>query len=385
MSYYFKVLFLLIIIQGGFATAQAQYNNLFDEALDLIQDNFYDQDLFTKNIDTQLIQHCKNLKSTDEYTSTHLQIECILAELNDPHTRIINKQKTQTRNKIINKKGLQGFGLILSPIHPRIIQRIVPNSSADKAGLKANDQLTSINNIPVEYFDHDEIIKLIETPSDITAVKLNIKRGEYYFFDATLRSTITETHHVKTQILKNNILYLKLNSFLAKDLTQQVINILNNKTVQETNGIIIDLKHNTGGLLINGIKVAGLFLPEQKIVSIIKDNQNNNIKVKTTKDGLYLDKPVVLLIDKYSASSSEILIAALKENNRALIIGEPSYGKGSIQKIFNLSDGSSLNVTVRKFYTPLGEEINLNSIEPDYYIDDLLPQIKASMKYILKN
>ena len=208
--------------------------------------------------------------------------------------------------------------------------------------------------------DLSSVATLIRGPID-SKVKLKIKRGNSYLIKYIKREEI-EIKSVESRIDKNNIGYIKIKSFIGSNTASDFVKAL--KDTSKTDGLIIDLRGNTGGLLSNAVVVANLFINNGKIVSIVSRNgKKNDISAKT--DFPIITKPTVVLVDETSASASEILSGALKDNHKAILVGSKTYGKGLVQQIIPLENSTGLNITIAKYLTPNGSDINKKGIEPD--------------------
>ena len=219
------------------------------------------------------------------------------------------------------------------------------------------------------------------------SVTLEILRGKNKLTAVIPREEI-KIKNIKAEVLDQNIGYIQISSFISSDLSTEFIEALT-KT-EKCPGLIIDLRGNAGGLMPNAIFIADMFLPEGHIVSIVdRNHQKSDIDAQTKPYAI--TKPVVLLIDEASASASEILSGALKDNKKAILVGKRTYGKGMIQKIYPLPNATGMNLTIAKYLTPKGYDINKSGIAPDYevdytesdFINDKDPQLDAA-KDVLK-
>lgn len=190
--------------------------------------------------------------------------------------------------------------------------------------------------------------------------KFSIKRG------------VVKIRSAKYTDLGDGYAYVKLTSFIENtydDLKKQLEE--HKKKHKEIKGLLIDLRKNPGGLLTQATKISDLFLSEGVIVSTIGRNEKEKEVVYAKKSGTIESFPLVIIIDEYSASASEILAGALQDNKRALIMGKRSFGKGSVQSVVKLGDGSGLKLTVARYYTPSGVSIQAEGIHPDVELEDL--------------
>ena len=196
-----------------------------------------------------------------------------------------------------------------------------------------------------------------------TQVKLELIRNKQKITKIVTRKSI-KIESVKSSI-KNDIGYIQISSFIGSSTTTEFLSALD-KT-KDAKGLLIDLRGNTGGLLANAIFVANAFLDNGTIVNIVARNgQVEDIKAQSSL--LHIDKPVVLLVDGASASASEILSGALKDHHKAIIVGTKTFGKGMVQRIIPLPNSTGLNLTIAKYLTPNGSDINKKGIVPDYVV-----------------
>ena len=179
---------------------------------------------------------------------------------------------------------------------------------------------------------------------------------------------------VKSSVLDRNIAYIQITSFIGSTTPNEFLEAL--EKTKNADGLIIDLRGNTGGLLPNAIFIANLFIPEGNLVSIVgRNGYKYDINAQDTEFGV--DKPTVVLVDGNSASASEILSGALKDYKKAKLIGTKTYGKGMVQKIIPMPNETGLNLTIAKYLTPKGTDINKKGINPDIRVDFSIKDVKA--------
>lgn len=242
-----------------------------------------------------------------------------------------------------------------------IVSAPIKDSPAEKVGIKTEDIIVEVDGENVLGVDSTLIANKIKGNAG-TTVHLKIARGtEYLEFDIT-REEI-KIYHVESEIKNGNIGYISLYTFdtgSAEEL-QKAIKDLESKGAKK---FILDLRYNGGGLVDEALKIANLFIPKGKDLLITVDSQGNRVVTKTENDNI-TNAELVVLVNEYSASASEILSGALKDNGRAKIVGTKTFGKGVIQNVFSLFDGSVLKLTVAEYFTPNETKINKEGIVPD--------------------
>jgi len=261
---------------------------------------------------------------------------------------------------------------------------------ADNAGLKAKDIITQIDGKSTTTMAIDNAVNLIRGPAG-TQVKLGIVRNSSQQLNLVITRDNIKVPSVNSKILDNNVGYIQITQFTddTTDLAQKAALQFKKAGVR---GIILDLRDDPGGLLDAAVNVSSLWLPANKTVLQVKEN---NVVVNTytsTGNDLLQGIPTVVLINGGSASASEITAGALHDNNAATLIGEKSFGKGSVQQIINLGDGSELKLTIEHWFTPNGKSISKTGIQPDRTIvlttdnakNNQDPQKDAALRYLLK-
>jgi carboxyl-terminal processing protease len=296
-------------------------------------------------------------------------ISGMVKSLEDPYTIFLNPEETKKFMEDI-KGVFEGVGMEIG-IKKGQLQVITPleGTPAQKAGLRPGDKILKINNTLTADLTIDEAVNLIRGPKG-TKVKLTIYREEWeQSKEIEIERTIIEVPSLKLEFKEDNIAYLKLYQFSEKasfDFTKAAIEIINSPAQK----IILDLRNNPGGYLEVAQEIAGWFLEKGRIVVIEDFGEGKDKKeYKARGPALLLSYPIVVLINQGSASGSEILAGALRDNRGILLIGEKSFGKGSVQELERLSGGSSLKITVAKWLTPKGELITDKGLEPDVKVE----------------
>ena len=264
-----------------------------------------------------------------------------------------------------------GLGIEVS-MEAGVVKVITPldDTPASRAGLKAGDYIVKINDTQVQGKTLTEAVEIMRGPvgSDI---ELTVRRrGVKKALTFTLTREIIEIQSVKSDLLDKNIGYLRLTSF-NENSAQQIkkrINDLNNE--KKLKGFILDLRNNPGGLLSQAIKITDYFLDNGEIVSTKSRKASENRKWFARDGDLTGGKPLIVLINYGSASASEIVAGALKDHKRAIILGENSYGKGSVQSIITLRNEGAIRLTIAKYYLPSGTSISEVGVTPDIEINE---------------
>jgi carboxyl-terminal processing protease len=246
----------------------------------------------------------------------------------------------------------------------------IDDTPASKAGLKAGDYIVKINNIQVQGKSLTEAVDLMRGPVG-SGIELTIRRrGVKKALTFNIIREIIEVQSVKSDLLDNSIGYIRLTSFNDNS-SQQIkkqIDIL--KKNEDLNAFILDLRNNPGGLLSQAIKISDFFLESGEIVSTKSRKKSENRKWFAKKGDVTNGKTLLVLINYGSASASEIVAGALKDHKRAIILGERSYGKGSVQSIIRLKNEGAIRLTVAKYYLPSGKSISEVGVRPDIEVDE---------------
>ena len=315
-------------------------------------------------------------KINEEYVEDINQSESMDAAINgllqslDPYSAYLSPENfDEMQTETSGEFG--GLGIEVS-MEAGVVKVITPldDTPASRAGLKAGDYIVKINDTQVQGKTLTEAVEIMRGPvgSDI---ELTVRRrGVKKALTFTLTREIIEIQSVKSDLLDKNIGYLRLTSF-NENSAQQIkkrINDLNNE--KKLKGFILDLRNNPGGLLSQAIKITDYFLDNGEIVSTKSRKASENRKWFARDGDLTGGKPLIVLINYGSASASEIVAGALKDHKRAVILGENSYGKGSVQSIIPLRNEGAIRLTIAKYYLPSGTSISEVGVTPDIEINE---------------
>lgn len=298
-------------------------------------------------------------------------IKGMLKEL-DPHTNfmppeIMKDFESETSGEFgglgIEISVQNGVLTIISPIE---------DTPAWEAGIKAGDKVVAVNGSSTKGLTLVEASQLMKGKRGTKITLTVVREGEEAPKDIAITRGSVKIRSVKPTDMGDGFMYVKVTSFIentGKDLEKILGDA--DKKYSGLKGLIIDLRRNPGGLLDQAIRVSDLFLPTGKIVSTIGRDKSKEDVVEASKKAKYTNFPLIILMNQYSASASEIVAGALQDNKRAIIMGEKSFGKGSVQSVIKLGDGSGLKLTVARYFTPSGKSIQAEGITPDIEVEEV--------------
>lgn len=347
---------LLEVEQKSVNTTQVSPQKLFEHTWQLVKNEYYDPN-FNRQYWVRWKNHYRGkIKTADD---AKVAIETMLASLDDPYSRYLTKEEFAEQNISITSK-ISGIGVnIVNDAGKTRIISIIDNTPAQFADLKVNDIIVAIDNKKTSGLSLAEVSNLVKGPIN-TFVSIDVLRNNEIIKKKIIRKEIT-IKTVKSSIDKN-IGYIQIASFISSSTPNEFLEALEN--TNKTDGLIIDLRGNTGGLLPNAIFVSNLFIKKGKIVSIVGRN-GYHYDVMAQDTNVNIDKPVILLVDGASASASEIFSGAMKDYDKAKLVGTKTYGKGMVQKIIPMPNETGINLTIAKYLTPKGKDINKLGINPD--------------------
>ena len=362
------MLIIIVIITTSLITAFATYQYLRNNVLAIRKGNNtsfegleYTLSQFRTELENKYIGEINDEELIDGALKGYVNA------LGDPYTTYYTKEEMKEIMEETNGNFV-GIGIYMTEnIKENVIMVIKPieNSPAEKAGILPGDIITKIND--VEYTGD----KLEEASNKIrgeegTKVKLEIYRnGETKEFEITRKKVVIS--HITTKVLEDNIGYIAISDFDG-DCANEFKTKYKELEKKGITKLIIDIRNNGGGIVDKSLEIANTMIEKGSTLLITKDKKNNEDITKATENPI-INMPVVVLTNEYSASASEILAGALKDNNKATLVGTKTYGKSIIQELNKLSDGSGLKVTVSEYYTPNHTAINKIGITPDVEVE----------------
>ena len=338
-----------------------------DEVWQIVNSEFVDREF------NQIDWHNKRQELLDRDYSDRAEayqaIRQSLKDLGDPYTRFLEPNEFEDLTSQTAGE-LSGIGIVLAideQTSNLVVVEPLANSPAAEVGLKAGDRILRINDKPTSLMSLEQASAEIKGEVG-TEVSLHIARQGQETFDVTITRAQIELPSVEYNVQEEDGLkvgYIKLDEF-SSHAAEQMKKAIEDLSKEQVSGFVLDLRSNPGGLLFSSVEIARMWLEKGAIVST-KDRKGGDQKFSA--NGTALTKlPLAVLVDQYSASASEILAGALKENKRATVIGTRTYGKGTVQSVHSLSDGSGLAVTIAQYYPPSGIDINQTGITPDIQV-----------------
>jgi len=299
----------------------------------------------------------------------------------DPHSTYLDKEM-YSQMQVDTRGEFGGLGIEIASAEGGIrVVSPIEDTPAFRAGIKAGDLILKIDDQLARDLTLMESVKLMRGKPG-TSVKLTIFReGEHAPLVFTVVRDIIRVKSVKGDFLAPGYAYLRITQFqehTAKLLASQIAE-LRKKAGGKLEGVVLDLRNNPGGLLTQAVAVSDLFLDSGGIVST-KSRTGSNLSFKAKKGDVLNGVPLVVLINNGSASASEIVAGAMQDNHRAVLLGQPSFGKGSVQSVIPLPDGSALKLTTALYYTPSGRSIQATGIQPDILVEPVQTLAAADEK-----
>ena len=355
-----KILLNIIVICLIFFNTKTYSNTTSDKLYEKI-------DLFGEVLEKIKQEYVDEIDQADVMDSA---INGVLQSL-DPYSAYMSPDLFKSM-QTESKGEFGGLGIEIG-MEAGVVKVIAPISDtpAEKAGIKAGDYIVRINKEQVQGKTLMEAVKLMRGPVG-SSIELTIRRKEVKkSLTFNIKRQIIEVKSVESKILgkKKNIGYIKLKSF-NENSDKQFIKKIKDYEKQKLIGYIIDLRNNPGGLLNQAVSITDFFLEEGEIVSTKGRRTSETRKFFARSGDGIKGKPIIVLINNGSASASEIFAGALKDHKRAIILGENSYGKGSVQSIIPLRNGGGIRLTISKYYLPSGESISEVGVAPDIIVEE---------------
>ena len=344
-------IFFIISLQGVSSSENDIYKkiDLFGEVLEKINKEYVDEINQSESMDSAINGLLQSLDPYSAYMSPE----------------VFNEMQTETSGEF------GGLGIEVS-MESGVVKVISPidEPPASRAGIKAGDYIVKINDIQVQGKSLSEAVDLMRGPVG-SGIELTIRRrGNKKALIFNVVREVIQIQSVKADLLEKNIGYIRLTSFnenSGKQIEQEIKKLEKNEAVKS---YILDLRNNPGGLLSQAIKISDFFLDNGEIVSTKSRKASENRKWFAKQGDLTNGKTLLVLINYGSASASEIVAGALKDHKRAILIGENSFGKGSVQSIIPLKNDGAIRLTVAKYYLPSGKSISEVGVSPDIEVDE---------------
>ncbi len=353
MNNILKVFFIFFLITGKI-NANTEVDlykkiDLFGEVLEKIKKEYVDEINDSEAIDAAINGLLQSLDPYSAYMSPEL----------------FKSMEAETKGEFGGlgiEVGMEGGVVkVISPID---------DTPAARAGVKAGDYIVEINGVQVQGKSLIEAVKLMRGPAG-SDINLTIRRkGIKKALEIKIKREIIEIQSVESRVLEKNIGYIRLKSFNSNSSSQFFKEIKEFEKKKKIVGYILDLRNNPGGLLTQAINITDCFLNDGEIVSTKGRRMYENRRFFAKSEDKVKGKPLIVMINNGSASASEIVAGALKDHKRAIILGEKTYGKGSVQSIIPLSDGGGIRLTISKYYLPSGKSISNVGVSPDIPVEE---------------
>ena len=350
-----RIFTLIIFFILYFGKVSAQEETVYDKI-----------DLFGEVLDKINREYVEEVDQSDTLDAA---INGVLQSL-DPYSSYMspkNLEEMQTETK----GEFGGLGIEVG-MEAGVVKVISPldNSPAEREGVKAGDYIVKINDTQVQGKTLNEAVELMRGPVgstlEITVRRIGLRKSLVF----NITREIIQVASVKSEVLDEKIGYIRLTSFNENSDDQIKNKIKEFKKNKKIEGYILDLRNNPGGLLGQAIKISDFFLDDGEIVSTKGRKKNENQKWFAREGDIINGKALIVLINKGSASASEIVAGALKDHKRAVLVGEKSYGKGSVQSIIPLKNRGAIRLTISKYYLPSGKSISEVGVTPDITVEE---------------
>ena len=366
------LLFFLVFITAGITTFALAFGD-DKPAVQVIRE----REEFAKLYDAYDTIRNGYYEEVDQEKLINGAIDGMLDSLDDPYSDYMSQEDAKNFHQSLSS-SFEGIGAEIQERDGHIVV-VTPlkGAPAEKAGLKPEDKILAVDGKSLQGMSSTEAVALIRGEKG-TDVKLSILRqGAEQPVDVTITRDTIPIETVYGEMLEDGIGKVQITNFSQNTITE-LVDVLNDLQEQGMKGLVLDLRQNPGGLLDQAIKISSLFVPEGKVLFKVEDRQGN-VEEYASQNKKSKDLPLVVVIDKGSASASEILAGAVSESAGVPLVGENSFGKGTVQRAEDFSDGSNMKFTTEKWLTPDGNWIHKKGIKPDYEVP--LPEY-ASLPFI---
>ncbi len=329
-------------------------------------------------------KYIRKIKNEDDLK---VAVNTMLQSLDDPFSTYLKGIEYTFQDSQLNST-IGGIGINIVEIADKIvIANIIQNGPAQKAGLKIGDIILKVDDKDTSKMIISKAVEAMRGNAN-TIVKLEILRSGKILKKNVTREYISVVY-VNYKTLKNNIGYIQIANFMGNKVPEEFLTAI--KATNNLNGLIIDLRGNRGGTIGNAIAMLKMMINKGNIVTV-KYREQITFNLDANNTAVFKDKPIIILVNRGTASAAEVFSGALRYHKKALLIGESTYGKNTIQQIIPMQNHSGMNLTIAKYYTPDGKDIHNVGLEPDYYVpfftldydEKLDPQLNLAQK-IIKN
>lgn len=354
-------------------------DRLFINAWRMAKLEYVDETMNNQNWYRWRDRYVNQIKTVED---ANIAINTMLASLNDPYTKFLKSKSFSQQRTVLDSK-ITGVGVMFNKSGDEIvINHVLKNSPAQSEQLMEGDTIVSINNTLVKNMTSDEIHSYIES-SKGKEVKLVIKRGdEIIVKDLEKKEIPIDT--MDYRITKDNIGIIYLANVMGEKAVSDFVNII--LKTNNTKGIIIDLRNNYGGILANAVLMADFIIPDHKKILSLNSRRSSVLDVYADDGVVFKEKPIVILVNNKTASAAEILAGTLKCSANAILIGESTFGKNSIQQVIPMTNGTGMMLTSAKYILPNGEDIHNMGISPDYIVksEDAMKEAVKLINQVVK-
>jgi carboxyl-terminal processing protease len=339
-------------IRAGDSDRAFEQLRIFNEIFNLLRTEYYDEE-----------------KVTPEKLMPGA-INGMIESLHDPHTSYLDKEvfdelQTDTKGEF------GGLGIVIGKREEWItVISPIDDTPAARKGIRAGDRIIAIDGQSTEGFSTMDAVHMLRGTVGTSVTITIIRPSEIKPFDVTIVRGIIKLETVKSQMVDDHIGYVRISQFSepTAEALEQHIQELQTKGMD---AMIVDLRNNPGGLLSSVIEITNMFISKGVIVSTKGRDRSQNQTFQAQRETLVPDTPLIVLVNEGSASASEIFAGAIRDNHRGILIGEKTFGKGSVQTVRELPDGSGIRITTALYYTPSGASIHDVGIEPDEFVEDI--------------
>jgi carboxyl-terminal processing protease len=374
-SLFFASVFILSLSYQPAQGHRSQPQEIYHRAWQLVRDNYYDPSFNNRDWNELEHKYDGQIKSNDD---AFKYVKVMLENLNDPYTRLLDPRAFQDENDAIDAR-IVGIGINLQQSKENgklIITRTIEDGPAERAGLRAGDEIVGIDGLNAIGMTPEQAAEHIRGKQG-SPVQIAVRNSASAQKAVSITRQEITIHAVSSKLLENNLGYIQLSTFISNDASHEFRNAL--QKLSNADGIVLDLRDNPGGLLSNALEIADMLLDSGSIVSTISRHGRHT---DLASGDPVTHQPIVVLVDDESASASEILASALKDNGRGVLIGTRTYGKGLVQEINRLPGGAAIHITVSRYLTPSGSDINKVGVQPDISETDKDKQKAVAVAYL---